>query len=1028
MVKTIAQTLDTNMWVTNGNVKTLLKRGNTLYIGGNFSTIAPNQANALPINAKTGEVLEGFPKFNGLATTAAMDGKNGWIVGGQFSKVNGIRKNGLVRLSSDLTIDKSWDVQVDGFVNQIKIVDNVLYMSGTFKTVKGQAKAGFAAIDLTSGNVLPLTVALKGGSLSDFAVRGNTIFLCGTFSEVNGSARKYLAAIDRLTGVVQAWKPYVDNRASSIYVHDTTVFVTGFFTKANTEFRNSLAAFDARSGNILDWNPAANGYVFSVIVHKGLVYVGGDFSKIGGIPRSKIAAIDYKTGMPTAWNPSIGGTAVSELKAVDTLLYVAGDYNRIGTETRLNLASIDIKTGVATNWNPSLSGRSSHVFVGDYVVYATMDYYGLGAGAVERRNVAAIDLLTGKPTGWNPTVDREVYALEAVGDTIFIGGQYVSELASTTGIQAVSASTGSRFAWNGPLGYAASFKVYKNKMYIGGQYRLSGSNTLAAFAAIDMRTGMAIGPVPTFVGNVLSMSLLDSVAYIGGQFQFVNGYSRNYLCAINLNTGKLLPWAPKASSSIHTVLATKAEILVGGDFTQVNDTTRLNFASIHPVTAKLLPLNPLDRRGIVKDLKIVGDELFIGGGIQTSSNPAVGDIGLVNLKTRSFKKLAVSPNLSVSCMWPTDNSLYIGGYFSKIDSVYFSCLAAINGLKCNIALPSVDTKVTVCENVPVEIVATEGDIYKLYDEINTPNAISSGSAVFIPRLSESSIFYISRYKACESDRIAIEVDVINKPIKPSFKQFASSVCVPTSPVLYEVYDQQGPVIYEWTIVPSVAGSVASTNAHGLIQWSSSYNGSAVVVISALNSCGKSERSDSLKVLINRPIVDLGSLYGETALCLNAENTTYVLNESDGNSSKSYHWSITPHDAGLIYSTGNQLEVDWMETFSGKAIISVSGRNECDPEAILSVAVNIDICTDTENENQRVTVSVSPNPSTGIVNIYIPEVHFGTSFYELLTINGSVFKTGTFVSDNTQLDINAKGIYVLKVIHNDAVYMHKLVVN
>ncbi|MCD4746204.1 MAG: T9SS type A sorting domain-containing protein [Bacteroidales bacterium] len=70
----------------------------------------------------------------------------------------------------------------------------------------------------------------------------------------------------------------------------------------------------------------------------------------------------------------------------------------------------------------------------------------------------------------------------------------------------------------------------------------------------------------------------------------------------------------------------------------------------------------------------------------------------------------------------------------------------------------------------------------------------------------------------------------------------------------------------------------------------------------------------------------GTPTGETELCENSQNTTYTTTAAANASS--YIWNLSPTEAGSITGGGLTGIVDWNYNFSGQAIITVKGVNEC----------------------------------------------------------------------------------------------------
>lgn len=69
----------------------------------------------------------------------------------------------------------------------------------------------------------------------------------------------------------------------------------------------------------------------------------------------------------------------------------------------------------------------------------------------------------------------------------------------------------------------------------------------------------------------------------------------------------------------------------------------------------------------------------------------------------------------------------------------------------------------------------------------------------------------------------------------------------------------------------------------------------------------------------------GKPTGENNLCIPASNTEY--NTTGAKNANTYHWKIHPTEAGTTNSITNYATVEWNNTFTGMARISVAGENE-----------------------------------------------------------------------------------------------------
>src|SRR5215216_6538284 len=71
-------------WVPDGEVKAMALSGSTLYLGGNFSRIAPYTGSSALFDAATGDVEKPWPEVNGVVNDVVPDGNQGWYLGGDF--------------------------------------------------------------------------------------------------------------------------------------------------------------------------------------------------------------------------------------------------------------------------------------------------------------------------------------------------------------------------------------------------------------------------------------------------------------------------------------------------------------------------------------------------------------------------------------------------------------------------------------------------------------------------------------------------------------------------------------------------------------------------------------------------------------------------------------------------------------------------------------------------------------------------------------------------------------------------------
>jgi PKD repeat protein len=210
----------------DGVVWTQLIVGNTVYVGGNFTTARPAgaaagvnttpRANLLAYNLTTGELITTWaPTTNGeVYTLVASPDKSVIYAGGAFTTVNGIIRNRIVALNpSTGAVINSFQAGADASVRAIVPTDSAVYFGGVFTAANGVARSRLAAVQATDGSLLswaPSATSATGVSaqVSTMALSptGDKLLIGGKFQLLNGSSNPGygLGAVD-LAGNSLPW-------------------------------------------------------------------------------------------------------------------------------------------------------------------------------------------------------------------------------------------------------------------------------------------------------------------------------------------------------------------------------------------------------------------------------------------------------------------------------------------------------------------------------------------------------------------------------------------------------------------------------------------------------------------------------------------------------------------------------------------------------------------------------------------------------------------------------------------------------
>ncbi len=238
---------------TNGNIFATVLSGNTLYIGGDFTSFFTPLGNGFAVAQSDASVAfdAGFPQVDGTVRTSVSDGSGGWYIGGDFSMVGDTEQLYIAHILSNGDLDATFDVLVSGPVYTLLLDGTTLYIGGDFGGLQGEGRLGVGAIDVETESLLDLDVALDVGPVNSLALDGTTLYIGGGFTCVgytescdSGSERNYLAGIDIETSLPTSFDPNMNDVVTDLLLDGTTLYVGGDFTDVNCgTTRNHLAAF-----------------------------------------------------------------------------------------------------------------------------------------------------------------------------------------------------------------------------------------------------------------------------------------------------------------------------------------------------------------------------------------------------------------------------------------------------------------------------------------------------------------------------------------------------------------------------------------------------------------------------------------------------------------------------------------------------------------------------------------------------------------------------------------------------------------
>jgi len=234
--------------------------------------------------------------------------------------------------------------QINGVVWSQVVVNNTVYVTGSFTRARPPGVAVGGAGEVNAGNVFAYDIR-TGNRVTSFnhslnaqgrvitaSPDGTRVYVGGDFTAVDGNVRGHVAAFVTATGALDpSFKPNVSGAVRALATTSGTVFLGGTLSAVNGSPRSRLSAVTT-TGALLRWAPAANGTVWSMVVapDRSRVIVGGSFTTLNGQSAFGMGSVSATTGavLPWAANQTIrdatSSGAITSLRTDGRQIYGSG--------------------------------------------------------------------------------------------------------------------------------------------------------------------------------------------------------------------------------------------------------------------------------------------------------------------------------------------------------------------------------------------------------------------------------------------------------------------------------------------------------------------------------------------------------------------------------------------------------------------------------------------------------------------------------------------------------------------------------
>lgn len=322
-------------WRVNGRVMATEIIGNTVIVGGNFTTATSPagenvaRRNLAAFRLDTGELIRSWQADAG-STVRALDHDGTWLyVGGAFGRVGGVPAGRMARVRiSDATVDRGFHVEFDDTVRALDVRDGAIWAGGPFLHVDGEPRQRVARIDATTGALDPRFRVAVNNAVWGIVKNptSDTVYISGNFGLAGGVARSGVAALDATTGAVRGTvfassaRPTLD-----LDVNDAGTRLFG----AGGSYPNVMATWSTSTGTRV-WHHVVEGDVQGTTHHQGKVYFGFHDGHQGNT-RIKVLAADEATGvLDRAFMPRFDSFwGVFSIAASDAGVVVGGEFTNV---------------------------------------------------------------------------------------------------------------------------------------------------------------------------------------------------------------------------------------------------------------------------------------------------------------------------------------------------------------------------------------------------------------------------------------------------------------------------------------------------------------------------------------------------------------------------------------------------------------------------------------------------------------------------------------------------------------------------
>ncbi len=680
--------------------------------------------------------------FDGVVFGVAVQPDAKVLVGGTFTSVTGVPRNGIARVNGNGSLDPAFDPGLGVEGQNAGVYALALYTSGTnagkmviagsFATFNRVARSSLARLN-ADGSLDPSFApgtGIEDGVVYAVAIQPDgKVVVGGSFIGVQGAARPGIARFNADGTLDATFNPGTGTgggETNAVYAvavqPDGKLVIGGNFTAYAGVGRNSIArltstgtldsvsAFDPGTG-------AEDGSVYALALQTdGSILMAGDFGTVQGAARDGVARLNSDGSLDATFAPDSGGGNAITVWAVAPVagsqVLVAGEFTVMANEPCDGIARLDAQGDQDPAFTNSLpDGVRFNVDHGEYVLTLAVQTDGsvVAGGTFELVNNFYRPALCRLGTDGNvdPVFNQESGTFDAVLATalqpdgkLLLGGQFtLANGAARRGLARLTADgllDGSFDPGAGVIGRVFALAAYTNGPNLG-QTLLGGAFTsVGGVAASGLARVNTNGAVDTNFSTIVLSNDVEALGLqgdgkivLGGTFTNINGTARPGVARLNADgtlDGGFDPGGSAVGGGVFSLaLQTNGFVVIGGAFTNCDGTPRNGIARLDSHGALDGSFDPGSglAGGAVRALAVQPDGKILAGGNFTSAR-RVPRGGLARFNTDGSLDGGFTPGDGVgdgeirSLAVQTNGQILIGGSFTNFNHVACGGLARLN--------------------------------------------------------------------------------------------------------------------------------------------------------------------------------------------------------------------------------------------------------------------------------------------------------------------------------------------------------------